>query len=457
MRALIQRVREARVASRPHRRRDRPGSRSCSAAMAADDTDADRDWLARKIVALRIFDDDAGVMNRSVVDVGGDDPRRQPVHAVRVDAEGQPAVVVGAAPPEVAQPQFDAFVAALARELGKPVATGVFGARHAGRARQRRPGDDLARFARTASDRPGRRPAAGALARRSGRAGRRLVSGSRGRTARRRQSPSSAPRPNSVAAVPLPCPTGAPATLDGRGVLRSRWLRRAALLLAALAAAVFVFRDPILGTPVESTGDARRHRADGRRQRARHDAAARVGRRRDHRARRAHSGRGRPERPARRRPDRARRSRRARRASRRRRPRSRRPRRGSGSCARSALPAAEQALVQAQANLVLARQQYERTQDLKAKGFVSQSALDDAKRNLDVAQSQLDAARLQVETNAPPAATTDGRADRAGAGARDAGGGAGAARRRPSSARPSTACSSAATSSPATSCSRARS
>jgi HlyD family secretion protein len=66
-----------------------------------------------------------------------------------------------------------------------------------------------------------------------------------------------------------------------------------------------------------------------------------------------------------------------------------------------ALPAAEQSLVQAQANLVLARQQYQRAQDLKAKGFVSASALDDAKRNLDVAESQLRAARLQVETNSP--------------------------------------------------------
>ena len=66
-----------------------------------------------------------------------------------------------------------------------------------------------------------------------------------------------------------------------------------------------------------------------------------------------------------------------------------------------ALPAAEQGLVQAQANLALARQQYQRAQDLKAKGFVSASALDDAKRNLDVAESQLRAARLQVETNSP--------------------------------------------------------
>jgi HlyD family secretion protein len=66
-----------------------------------------------------------------------------------------------------------------------------------------------------------------------------------------------------------------------------------------------------------------------------------------------------------------------------------------------ALPAAEQALLQAQANALQARQAYERTQSLREKGFVGQSQLDDAKRNLDVADSQLRAARLQVQTNGP--------------------------------------------------------
>ena len=66
-----------------------------------------------------------------------------------------------------------------------------------------------------------------------------------------------------------------------------------------------------------------------------------------------------------------------------------------------ALPAAEQSLLQAQANALQARQAYERNQSLQAKGFVGQSALDDAKRNLDVAESQLRAARIQVQTNSP--------------------------------------------------------
>jgi len=66
-----------------------------------------------------------------------------------------------------------------------------------------------------------------------------------------------------------------------------------------------------------------------------------------------------------------------------------------------ALPAAEQSLLQAQANALQARQAYERNQSLQAKGFVGQSALDDAKRNLDVAESQLRAASIQVQTNSP--------------------------------------------------------
>jgi len=65
------------------------------------------------------------------------------------------------------------------------------------------------------------------------------------------------------------------------------------------------------------------------------------------------------------------------------------------------LPAAEQGLIQAEANFTQARQQYERAIELKAKGFVSQAALDDAQRNLDVSESQLRAARLQVQSNRP--------------------------------------------------------
>ncbi len=64
------------------------------------------------------------------------------------------------------------------------------------------------------------------------------------------------------------------------------------------------------------------------------------------------------------------------------------------------LPAAEQALLQAQATLTQVRAQHDRTKRLQAQGFVGQSQLDDAQRNLDVAESQARAARLQAQSNA---------------------------------------------------------
>ena len=118
MRALIQRVREASV---------RVGDRNVGAigpglvvlaAMAADDGDEDRDWLARKIVALRIFDDDEGVMNRSVVDAGGAILAVSQFTLFASTRKGSRPSWSGAAPPLIAKPRFDEFVAALARERG---------------------------------------------------------------------------------------------------------------------------------------------------------------------------------------------------------------------------------------------------------------------------------------------------------------------------------------------------
>lgn len=128
MRALIQRVREARVTV---------GSRVTGAigpgllvlaAVATDDTDADREWIARKIVALRIFDDNSGVMNRSVVDAGGAILAVSQFTLYASTKKGARPSWSGAAAPEVARPQFDAFVDGLLRAFGKPVATGEFGA-----------------------------------------------------------------------------------------------------------------------------------------------------------------------------------------------------------------------------------------------------------------------------------------------------------------------------------------
>ena len=98
------------------------------AAAAADDTDDDREWLARKVVQLRVFADDTGTMNRSVRDVGGEVLAVSQFTLYASTRKGNRPSWSGAAPPEVARPMFDLFVAALAGELGRPVPTGTFGA-----------------------------------------------------------------------------------------------------------------------------------------------------------------------------------------------------------------------------------------------------------------------------------------------------------------------------------------
>lgn len=128
MRALVQRVSEAGVRVDGRTVGAIGAGLVVLAGMAADDADDDIGWTARKIVALRIFADDAGVMNRSVVDAGGDILAVSQFTLYASTRKGNRPSWSGAAPPEIAQPKFAAFVAALAQELGKAVATGVFGA-----------------------------------------------------------------------------------------------------------------------------------------------------------------------------------------------------------------------------------------------------------------------------------------------------------------------------------------
>ena len=128
MRALIQRVRSASVQVDGEVVGAIGPGLLVLAGIAADDADEDRDWLARKIVGLRIFDDDAGVMNRSIIEVGGAILAVSQFTLFASTRKGNRPSWSGAAPPEIAKPKFDDFVAALTRERGQAVATGQFGA-----------------------------------------------------------------------------------------------------------------------------------------------------------------------------------------------------------------------------------------------------------------------------------------------------------------------------------------
>ncbi|HUH93975.1 MAG TPA: D-aminoacyl-tRNA deacylase [Casimicrobiaceae bacterium] len=128
MRALVQRVREASVSAEGRTVAAIGPGLLVLCAISPADTGADRDWLARKIVSLRVFDDDAGVMNRSVADTGGDVLAVSQFTLYASTRTGARPSYSGAAPPELAAPAFVAFVQALERGLGKSVPTGVFGA-----------------------------------------------------------------------------------------------------------------------------------------------------------------------------------------------------------------------------------------------------------------------------------------------------------------------------------------
>ena len=128
MRALVQRVREASVTVDGAITGTIGQGLLVLAGVAQTDAPEDREWLARKIVQMRIFDDAAGVMNLSVADTGGSVLAVSQFTLFASTRKGNRPSWSSAAPPELAQPAFDAFVHSLVQALGRPVATGVFGA-----------------------------------------------------------------------------------------------------------------------------------------------------------------------------------------------------------------------------------------------------------------------------------------------------------------------------------------
>jgi D-aminoacyl-tRNA deacylase len=128
MRALVQRVREASVSVEGRVTGTIGEGLLVLVGITDGDSVDDRDWLAHKLVHLRVFDDGEGAMNRSVRDTGGGILAVSQFSLYASTKKGHRPSWSAAARPEIAQPVFDAFVAALAAELGKPVPTGVFGA-----------------------------------------------------------------------------------------------------------------------------------------------------------------------------------------------------------------------------------------------------------------------------------------------------------------------------------------
>ena len=92
------------------------------------DTQEDIEWLCKKIANLRIFDDENGVMNRSVIDTGGEVMVVSQFTLHASTKKGNRPSYIHASKPDFAIPMYESFCAEMGLQIGKNVATGVFGA-----------------------------------------------------------------------------------------------------------------------------------------------------------------------------------------------------------------------------------------------------------------------------------------------------------------------------------------
>ena len=96
--------------------------------VCEEDTMEDVDWLVRKVIGLRVFDDENGVMNRSIMDVDGNILVISQFTLFASYKKGNRPSWLRAARHEISVPLYESFCARLSEALGKPVGTGEFGA-----------------------------------------------------------------------------------------------------------------------------------------------------------------------------------------------------------------------------------------------------------------------------------------------------------------------------------------
>ena len=128
MKVVLQRVRNASVSISGEIRSSIGPGMLVLLGISQDDDRSDLEWLVRKIAALRIFDDEDGVMNRSIVEVGGEALVVSQFTLLASTRKGNRPSWFKAAGHEIAVPLYEAFCFALSEAIGKPVGTGEFGA-----------------------------------------------------------------------------------------------------------------------------------------------------------------------------------------------------------------------------------------------------------------------------------------------------------------------------------------
>ncbi len=128
MRAVLQRVAEAKVTINGAVKGEIQHGLAVLLGVEAADTAEDIEWLSGKIVRLRVFDDDQGVMNRSVQEVGGGILLVSQFTLFASTKKGNRPSYSRSAGPETAVPLYEQFARRLAQDLGKSIQTGEFGA-----------------------------------------------------------------------------------------------------------------------------------------------------------------------------------------------------------------------------------------------------------------------------------------------------------------------------------------
>ena len=128
MRAVLQRVKRASVTVEGNITGAIEDGLLVLLGIEEADTLGDMNWLSGKLVNLRIFNDEQGVMNRSLLEVGGGLLLVSQFTLFAATKKGNRPSYSRAAPPAIAVPIYEKMIELLSAELGKPIKTGVFGA-----------------------------------------------------------------------------------------------------------------------------------------------------------------------------------------------------------------------------------------------------------------------------------------------------------------------------------------
>lgn len=128
MRLVLQRVSEASVSIDQKIKSAIGPGLLLLVGIESDDNQEDVEWLCKKIVQLRIFNDAEGKMNLSVQDIGGDVLIISQFTLHAQCKKGNRPSFIKAARPELSIPLYEAFIAEMEKQLGKAVGSGIFGA-----------------------------------------------------------------------------------------------------------------------------------------------------------------------------------------------------------------------------------------------------------------------------------------------------------------------------------------